>query len=130
AHSGTVSVGSLCASMRYAPWRRTTAESSSPSTKTITIVTPRTLFLTVLFFAAIAAGSSADAQQVRDTAKVGGLLANDQAGAAHLMRHSDKGCERLAILKGRTSSSRFAAPTVSPNVSRILRENSLVSGPM
>src|SRR5215813_2764425 len=59
------------------------------------------LFLIVLLFGAIAAGSPADGQQVRDTARVGVLFANDQAGAAHFIEAFTQGLRALGHAEGK-----------------------------
>jgi putative ABC transport system substrate-binding protein len=64
-------------------------------------VTPRTPFLTVLLFAVIAASSPADAQQVRGIAKVGGLVSNDQPGAAHFLEGFKDGLQMLGYAEGK-----------------------------
>jgi len=59
------------------------------------------LFLTVLLFAAIAASSPANAQQVRNTARVGVLVANTQASAEHAIEGLRQGLRVLGYAEGK-----------------------------
>ena len=65
-------------------------------------LTLRTLFLTVLLFASMAADSPTDAQQVRGIAKVGVLVANTQAGAAHLIEAFRQELRARGHVEGKT----------------------------
>ena len=59
------------------------------------------LFLTVLLFVVIAANSPADAQQIRDTARVGVLVANTQASAEHAIEALRQGLRVLGYTEGK-----------------------------
>jgi len=59
------------------------------------------LFLTVLLFVVIAANSPADAQQIRDTARVGVLVANTQASAEHAIEALIQGLRVLGYTEGK-----------------------------